>query len=76
MAGPVSRIKFTYQDYRNAPADKRYELLDGELVVVPSPRTDHQSASRNLGLALWDFAKANDLGACPINPLPGGLVKQ
>ena len=30
MVGPRPKIKFTYQDYKNAPADKRYELLDGD----------------------------------------------
>ena len=37
-----ARVKFTYEDYCNAPEDKRYELHDGDLVVVPSPREQHQ----------------------------------
>ena len=31
----VRPVKFTYEDYRTAPPDKRYELLDGDLVLVP-----------------------------------------
>ena len=46
------KIKFTYLDYKNTPEDKRYELLDGELVVVPSPRTGHQKTLLNLGIYL------------------------
>ena len=39
----VTSIKFTYEDYRNTPEDKRYELLDGELVVMPIALRDrHQ----------------------------------
>ena len=35
-------VKFTYEDYRTAPADKRYELLDGDLIMVPAPNLKHQ----------------------------------
>ena len=45
MAIPNPIIKFTYEDYLNAPEDKRYELLDGELVPSPAPRELHQSVS-------------------------------
>ena len=34
--------KFTYEDYYYAPEDKRYELHDGDLVVVPAPKEQHQ----------------------------------
>lgn len=33
----------------NAPEDKRYELLDGELVAIPVPGERHQSISILLG---------------------------
>ena len=62
MTTPRHQIKFTYRDYINAPEDKRYELLNGELVVVPSPRTGHQTISRNLEMILWTFIKQAELG--------------
>ena len=37
-----ARVKFTYEDYCNAPEGKRYELLDGNLILVPSPKEQHQ----------------------------------
>ncbi len=43
-----ARIKFTYEDYCNAPEDKRYELHDGDLILVPSPNEPHQKLSREL----------------------------
>ena len=49
MAIPNPLIKFTYDDYLNTPEDKRYELLDGDLVALPSPEEFHQSASIQLG---------------------------
>ena len=62
VVGPRPKIKFTYQDYKNAPEDKRYELLDGDLVVAPSPRIYHQDISLNLEHLLWTFIKEGSLG--------------
>ena len=47
---------------RNTPEDKRYELLDGELVTVPTPGELHQSVSAQLGWRLVQFASENNLG--------------
>ena len=49
MAIPNPTVKFTYKDYLNAPEGKRYELLDGELVPIPTPGELHQSISILLG---------------------------
>ncbi|MBI4330502.1 MAG: Uma2 family endonuclease [Chloroflexi bacterium] len=66
-----SDIKFTYEDYKRLPESetKRYELLEGELVVVPSPSVDHQSVSFNLVLILGNFVKKNKLGKVLDAPL-------
>lgn len=62
MASSTPTFKFTYQDYRNAPEDKRYELLDGDLVVTPAPGEAHQRASRNLTMQLGQWAKLAGTG--------------
>lgn len=62
MAIPNPIIKFTYEDYLNTPDDKRYELLDGELVMPPAPGELHQSVSGMLGWKLVQFAVENRLG--------------
>lgn len=64
MGKTASKIKLTYEDYRNAPESERerYELLEGELVMVPSPKEYHQRISRNLGFILHGFVKQHDLG--------------
>lgn len=62
MAIPNPVVKFTYQDYLNTPEDKRYELLDGELVAVSTPGELHQSVSAQLGWRLVQFASENNLG--------------
>lgn len=62
MTIPNPAIKFTYQDYLNAPEDKRYELLDGELIMTPAPGERHQSVSALLGWKLIQFVAENRLG--------------
>ena len=37
--------KLTYEDYCKTPDDERWELLDGNLVMAPSPNVPHQSIS-------------------------------
>ena len=63
MVGPRPKIKFTYQDYRNAPEDKRYELLDGELVVPPSPNMFHQRISIKMSSRLEYFVADEGIGS-------------
>lgn len=62
MAIPNPLIKFTYEDYLNAPKDKRYELLDGDLVALSSPEEFHQRVSILLGAKLVQFTVENHLG--------------
>ncbi|MCY3788493.1 MAG: Uma2 family endonuclease, partial [Gemmatimonadetes bacterium] len=62
VAIPEPTIKFTYEDYLNTPEDKRYELLDGELVMAPAPGELHQSVSAQLGWRLVQFVSENNLG--------------
>ncbi len=38
-----TKARLTYQDHLNLPeSDDRYELIDGELYMVPAPVPDHQ----------------------------------
>ena len=55
--GPVARetapeygpdIRLTYEDYLRAPAGLRYELVEGDLRMPPSPSTFHQRISKRL----------------------------
>ena len=53
----------TYEDYRNTPDDQRYELLDGALVVLPTPNIAHQRVLGDLSFALHDFVREKRVGA-------------
>lgn len=64
MAELKTKIKFTYEDYKSLPESEteRYELLEGELVMVPSPTEYHQRISGNLEFILRQFVRERDLG--------------
>lgn len=72
------KIKFTYEDYKNLPESetKRYELLGGELVMVPSPSTYHQRVSRRLAFVLESFVRERRLGEVFDAPLDVVLGKE
>ena len=58
---PKPKLKLTYEDYASLPDDERYELIDGELIAMPSPKTIHQKI---LKLIAWGFhsVEARGLG--------------
>ena len=47
MATTERAVKLTYEDYRATPDDKRYELLNGDLMMVPAPNMKHQRCRPN-----------------------------
>lgn len=62
--------RLTYEDYCLLPNDgKRYEIVEGELLVTPAPLTCHQKVVLNLGSALLDFTKKHDLGEVYVAPV-------
>lgn len=74
-------IKFNYDDYKSLPESetKRYELIQGELVMVPSPGWRHQNISRRLFSRLEAFVEAHNLGYiayAPLDVVLGGDVVQ
>ena len=57
------RTKLTYEDYVMLPDDgKRYEILDGELAVTPSPLIRHQRISANLFRLLARYVDGREAG--------------
>ena len=68
MVATGAKIKFTYEDYCNAPEDKRYELHDGDLVVVPSPKEQHQTTTLDLAAEIRHFARTSGIGRAFVAP--------
>jgi len=54
--------KNTYEDYRKLPEDMKCELIEGEFVMTPSPKTEHQRLSGELQFRIMKFVKENGLG--------------
>jgi len=57
--------KLTYRDYAALPEPhdaRRYEILDGDLVVTPSPLIHHQDVSSNLFTILDAHVRRRGLG--------------
>ncbi len=55
---------YTYDDYAalTPPDSAQFQLIEGELVEMPSPTVRHQRVQRKLGTALVNFIEANQLG--------------
>ena len=69
-------LKFNYSDYLLlADNEKRYEILEGELLMSPSPNAMHQIVLLNLATILKLFVEKNDLGKIFIAPLDVVLSK-
>jgi Uma2 family endonuclease len=56
------KTRHTYEDYLNTPDDKRYELIDGELIMTPSPISYHQWISKNIAYEIERFARETGSG--------------
>ena len=60
----------TYDEYAALPDDgRRYELIDGELLVTPSPSTAHQRVVVALVSILRQHVREKDLGEVFVSPL-------
>lgn len=55
--------RYTYADYCAMNDDKRYEVMEGSLMMVPAPNTGHQRISLEIGCLFVKFVKENDLGS-------------
>lgn len=58
----IEKKRYTYEDYLKTPEGERYELIEGELLMTPSPVPKHQRISRELEFEILKFVKGNDLG--------------
>ncbi len=62
MSTPSLDKKYTYKDYLQIEDEKRYEVMEGGLIMVPAPLTIHQRISRNIEVILCNFVIERNLG--------------
>jgi len=53
---------WTYRDYLRLEDDQRYEVIEGQLIMVPAPSSFHQWFSHNLEILLTEFVREHKLG--------------
>ena len=63
-----AKVRFNYQDYCLMPEDRRYEIIDGEMHVVPGPSFRHQDFLLNLAIMLRGYVTRNNLGVVVVAP--------
>lgn len=64
----VERDRITYQDYLQLPEESRYEVLEGDLCMVPAPSHKHQRIANRINIALSSQVEAKGLGEVNIAP--------
>ena len=67
MDSPAA-VRFTYEDYKNLPEESRYEILDGDLVMSPSPTREHQRIVLRLVRAFAAYVESKKLGEIFVAP--------
>jgi len=77
---PPAVKRYTYEEYLKLDDGNRYELIEGELVLTPSPGFKHQRTVAAIERALTTFVEEHDLGMVIVAPydvvLDEGVVLQ
>jgi Uma2 family endonuclease len=69
MGMAVPSPHWTIARVRALPDDgKRYEVIDGELFVSPSPTWEHQAAVQELLILLHSYLASTDIGRVVLSP--------
>ena len=70
----ASLKEWTYEEFMSLPEGGpfRYEIIDGELSMTPSPSTRHQEISGNLFVVIWNFIHKKKIGK--VFPAPYDVV--
>jgi Uma2 family endonuclease len=59
---PAEKLHYTYEDYLQIEDEKRYEVHEGELMMVPVPLTIHQRISKKLLVKISNYVDDKNLG--------------
>jgi Uma2 family endonuclease len=81
MAMPAVKRRWTAREVRQLIAESplatpRYELVDGALLVTPSPNWTHQRAVNRLVSALHEYLKGQHLGEASMSPFDVELAPE
>jgi Uma2 family endonuclease len=66
----VQTQRLTYEEYLAGPEIKaRYDIVDGEMILLPKPTVEHQTILRELLVPLDQFVTEHQLGQVWFAPL-------
>lgn len=69
MTSTSNRVRWTTADLALFPDNgKRYEIIDGELIVTCAPRWSHQQVTGRIFNALDNWCQSGGFGEAAINP--------
>lgn len=68
--------KKTYKDYEQLPEGAPYQLINGELVMSPSPIYFHQKIIMNLITSLSKYIENNKVGEIILSPMDVYLTEE
>ena len=67
---PPLQGQWTYEDYSHLPDNgMRYEVIEGNLYMTPTPRPKHQRIIAHLYGYFWDYLKRRPLGVVYFSPI-------
>src|SRR3972149_3544506 len=70
VKSPVQTRKVTYADYAALPDDgRRYQVIEGELIMTPAPNVSHQRSLRRLLRAIEDHIHSSGMGEVLFAPV-------
>lgn len=65
----AEKQKATYDDYALLPEGAKYQLIDGEIIEIPTPIVAHQNAVLNLAFEFEKLNRAKKLGHVIVAPM-------
>ncbi|APC09542.1 Uma2 family endonuclease [Neomoorella thermoacetica] len=75
IAATDDKQKYTYDDYIRLDDDNRYEVVEGELLLTPSPGFKHQDVVRKLAGLLSAWIEGQNLGVVITAPFDVVLAR-
>ncbi len=65
----TDRRKVTVETYRQLPEGAPYQLINGQLVMSPSPKINHQEIMSKIFLQIGNYLNIKPLGRCFFAPV-------